>query len=139
MPLQQLRARPARGLQSAQCQLLMARLQLSGCMRAVLCCRLKLGAFINLDLCPILNGQPLQMMCKNVQVRRPHTARVRPPACCAAPDDWRPCWDSPVSCAGDGLQHANSLAHSASLGVLMCACLPARLCVCYAPLLCPTD
>jgi hypothetical protein len=35
---------------------------------AVLWCRLKLGAFINLDLCPVLNGQPLQMMCKNVQV-----------------------------------------------------------------------
>jgi hypothetical protein len=31
--------------------------------------RLKLGAFINLDLCPVLNGQPLQLMCKNVQVR----------------------------------------------------------------------
>jgi hypothetical protein len=31
--------------------------------------RLKLGAFINLDLCPVLNGQPLQMMCKNVRVR----------------------------------------------------------------------
>lgn len=30
--------------------------------------RLKLGAFINLDLCPVLNGQPLQMMCKNVRV-----------------------------------------------------------------------
>jgi hypothetical protein len=37
---------------------------------AVLCYRLKLGAFINLDLCPVLNGQPLQMMCKNVQVRK---------------------------------------------------------------------
>jgi hypothetical protein len=31
--------------------------------------RLKLGAFINLDLCPVLNGQPLQMLCKNVRVR----------------------------------------------------------------------
>lgn len=30
--------------------------------------KLKLGAFINLDLCPVLNGQPLQLMCKNVQV-----------------------------------------------------------------------
>lgn len=29
--------------------------------------RLKLGAFINLDLCAVLNGQPLQLMCKNVQ------------------------------------------------------------------------
>lgn len=36
----------------------------------VCCCRLKLGALINLDLCPVLNGQPLQMLCKNVQVRR---------------------------------------------------------------------
>ena len=33
--------------------------------------RLKLGALFNMDLCSVLNGQPLQMMCKNVQVRGP--------------------------------------------------------------------
>lgn len=32
--------------------------------------RLSLGGLLNLDLCPILNGQPLQMMCKNIRVRR---------------------------------------------------------------------
>lgn len=30
--------------------------------------KLSLGGFLNLDLCPLLNGQPLQMMCKNVRV-----------------------------------------------------------------------
>jgi hypothetical protein len=30
--------------------------------------RLSLGGLLNLDLCPILNGQPLQMMCKNIKV-----------------------------------------------------------------------
>eukprot|EP00883_Tetradesmus_obliquus_P004533 jgi/Sobl393_1/14888/SZX68548.1 len=29
--------------------------------------RLSLGGLLNLDLCPILNGQPLQMMCKNIR------------------------------------------------------------------------
>jgi hypothetical protein len=36
--------------------------------------RLSLGGLLNLDLCPILNGQPLQMMCKNIKVRQLHTA-----------------------------------------------------------------
>jgi hypothetical protein len=31
--------------------------------------RLKLGGMINMDLCPVLNGQPLQLLCKNIQVR----------------------------------------------------------------------
>jgi len=30
--------------------------------------RMKLGALFNLDLCPVMNGQPLQMLCKNTQV-----------------------------------------------------------------------
>lgn len=40
----------------------------SGVCVGVLSHRLKLGALFNLDLCPVLNGQPLQILCKNVQV-----------------------------------------------------------------------
>jgi hypothetical protein len=32
--------------------------------------RLKLGGLLNMDLCHLLNGQPLQYMCKNIRVRR---------------------------------------------------------------------
>jgi hypothetical protein len=50
-------------------------------LRVVLC-RLKLGAFINLDLCAVLNGQPLQLMCKNVQVRAGSKHTAEPAQCC---------------------------------------------------------
>lgn len=125
----------------------MSRLQLSGCIRAVLCCRLKLGAFINLDLCPILNGQPLQMMCKNVQVRSAHTARARPIMQRSRSRSVANLVDYGTAHAGVeisvtmGMGVCNVALHAQPASVCSCApaFLPACVCVGCVPLLCPTD